>query len=663
MARRTIEIHSGEAGETYTNPTGRVLFQLIVSWTNSCGVCCQFDHQVGPHWPIPFHRNCRCRQIPIYPGQESRPFVDFMDKIGDLDHAQQGRVVGRSNLIMIENGLVKWEDVVTKRRIRDFREVVANQDLTIKEMVNVGVDPRLAKQAYEAVHTATHDAAELRRQQLIDQMEAKGVERGQLRDMVANRLAGRISIRSGPSGPGTLPLPPTPLPPPPPPPPPPLPPPIKPVKPPPKPPPIRPVKPPPPPAPPPPVVVKPPAPTPAAVKAAYVAALNLKPAAAAVPPVDPIVARGKAELKRLQAELKPLFRAAEDARAAYVAIKGGTTIDPVAWQAARDASYAAAKAYNDHAEQVNAFGKWSNRVKENPKLIPPFPMQERLDIYAKQRGGQAKLTTLREATAQSGADAARFKQVEAERQRARNRLMTAPAGTPEFVAATKELIRLNNEAIALKMARKTVTPADTAAAIKADNPFKHKVIYDDPAILSKKGVPVPAPFRPTIEKGVEWLSQVVHQVGPAAMAIPFAMCKPTEPPRAFCTDEGIVMDDRSGAAVVVHEFGHWLDDAGGAGASAKAFLNYRVGDEPPTPMRTIAPHANYSINETGRKDRFDELFSDPNYAYYTGKEYRGDASEITAMGLQALYERPADLATKDPEYCLFILGILDGSLR
>lgn len=200
------KIYTGEPGDTWLNETGTVQFQLIVNWHNSCGLCCQYDHQIGPSWPLPYHRGCKCKQILIAPGQHSQPFVDFMEKIQDLDHVQQSRVVGRANLTLIERGVVDWSDVVTRTRVRDFREVVALKSLTTDQLLKAGVNRRVAKEAHASVNTPVHELAAQQRQELLTRLEATGLSRAQIKQALAERLAARVGIKAGPSGPGAMPV-------------------------------------------------------------------------------------------------------------------------------------------------------------------------------------------------------------------------------------------------------------------------------------------------------------------------------------------------------------------------------------------------------------------------------------------------------------------------
>ena len=203
---------NGPPGETWENDSGKVKYQFRAEWQNTCGVCAGYDGAIGDSWPIPLHRNCRCKQILIFPGGRSQPFTDFRRKIRGLDPAQQSRVVGAANLQLIERGVVKWEDVVTEGRIRDLREVVSLKQLTVKQMTKVGVPKPTAEQAYKSVNTAAHEIANESRRRLIEALKAKGVSNERIKRLVGERLAARASIGAGPSGPQELPIEFTPLP-------------------------------------------------------------------------------------------------------------------------------------------------------------------------------------------------------------------------------------------------------------------------------------------------------------------------------------------------------------------------------------------------------------------------------------------------------------------
>lgn len=197
-------IIAGDPGEVHENETGKVQYQLIVKWSNSCGLCIQYDHQVGSYWPCPFHRNCNCTQVPILPGMAAQPFVDFRAKILTVPPIQQAVIIGKSNLAMVESGLVKWDDVVTPSRIRSLREVVSRRKITVDQMVGSGVTRGRAEEAWNAVHTGTHTASEAARARQTKALLAKGYTKTQIVDAAGRAIGSRIGIVEGPSGPQTV---------------------------------------------------------------------------------------------------------------------------------------------------------------------------------------------------------------------------------------------------------------------------------------------------------------------------------------------------------------------------------------------------------------------------------------------------------------------------
>jgi hypothetical protein len=202
MARVNI---GGEPGDTYTNDTGKVLYQFFADWVRTCGICAQYDSMIGSSWPIPIHRLCRCRQVAIWPGKTSRPFTDFREKIANLDPGQRAKVVGVANLQLIDAGVVKWEDVVTGQRVRDLREVVASKKLTVDRMTGAGVTRSVAERAYATVNTPAHELADQQRKELLQKVLDKGVTKEQLKQALGQRLAARVGI-TGPGGAASMPV-------------------------------------------------------------------------------------------------------------------------------------------------------------------------------------------------------------------------------------------------------------------------------------------------------------------------------------------------------------------------------------------------------------------------------------------------------------------------
>jgi len=195
--RRTI--FNGTPGDVFTNDTDRVLYQLFCMWENTCGHCAQYDHAIGPWWALGLHFGCNCEQVAIKPGAKAKPFVDFQQIISDLDEDQQNRVIGKANYQLFKKAVVTWEDVVTPSRVRDLREVVARKKLSIDTMADAGVNPRIAEQAHESVHTPEHELVERQRHELVGKLTKAGMSQEQMLDELSRRLASRVTIAAAPT--------------------------------------------------------------------------------------------------------------------------------------------------------------------------------------------------------------------------------------------------------------------------------------------------------------------------------------------------------------------------------------------------------------------------------------------------------------------------------
>jgi hypothetical protein len=184
---------SGEPGTVWTNDTTVVLYQNIVAFANSCGLCIADANKIGPWWPNPRHRGCKCRQTPIFPGKKAAPFLDFWEEIQKLDVAQRNRVVGASNLLLIEAKVVRWEDVVTKTRVRDFGEVVANRGLTLADLKKAGVKHPTALREFRKVAEANEESDKSKKA-AIEKARSEGLTDKQIRERIAEMLKAGTSV-------------------------------------------------------------------------------------------------------------------------------------------------------------------------------------------------------------------------------------------------------------------------------------------------------------------------------------------------------------------------------------------------------------------------------------------------------------------------------------
>jgi hypothetical protein len=191
-------IFNGEPGTRWVNETGQIRYQFVCRLQNTCGACLQYHMAIGPWWPIPIHRNCRCLQVPIPAGTTARhEFVNFREVLKELSPAQQRAAIGASNYRLLKAGKVKWTDIVGKYHVRSLEEVVAFKKLSIEEMKAAGVKPWIAEHAHAKVHTPAADLLRQRRKELTEQILKAGVSQEQLVSELACGIASQAEIVGG----------------------------------------------------------------------------------------------------------------------------------------------------------------------------------------------------------------------------------------------------------------------------------------------------------------------------------------------------------------------------------------------------------------------------------------------------------------------------------
>lgn len=235
----------------------------------------------------------------------------------------------------------------------------------------------------------------------------------------------------------------------------------------------------------------------------------------------------------------------------------------------------------------------------------------------------------------------------------------------EMHAAGAESARLQAE-----VRRQTQEAHDKAHALLAvDDPIR--LAQADGAVerFGNTFDPLDAGNTATVDEAIRWVAAITR-AGEVPHRNPrFGQFPQGSRQRAYCEtgDNYIAVKPSEGAATVVHEFGHYLEEQIRTGGEklwkqSKEFLNHRVGDETPRTMREVSgPGSAYGDDELGRKDHFGDAIGDA-MAYYVGKEYPA-ATEILAMGIQELYNNPASFAKKDPEWFKYVIGVLGGRLR
>lgn len=194
----------GTPGESYHNTSGKILYQLVCSLVNTCGACMQYHLAIAKWWS-PFHRGCNCRSVPIYPDTKSAPYEDWYDIVDSLPPDQQKKVVGSSNLKLIEAKVIDWGDVITSNRVKLLREIVSIKKLSISDLTGAGISRRIADEVWSDVNTQAHVIADRQRTQLLKQIQDLGIQPTHLKEIFGEIMGQRIGIGGGPSGTSVIP--------------------------------------------------------------------------------------------------------------------------------------------------------------------------------------------------------------------------------------------------------------------------------------------------------------------------------------------------------------------------------------------------------------------------------------------------------------------------
>lgn len=288
-----------------------------------------------------------------------------------------------------------------------------------------------------------------------------------------------------------------------------------------------------------------------------------------------------------------------------------------------------------------------------PTVIPShLPIAEKLQAYT---AGEQKVQRL----AKVGQSVERLQVRASELALQMASMEKTPPAAPDALAQHEEkLIRLaDRHAVALE---RHLAARKKAAAI-AHNRIKVK----EPATLTVKVGKSPG-IKKSVTAALEFLEKVTQAHEGEKPLV--AKTRKIQSRAKHHYEHGIStihLADSDGARTAVHELGHAIEvQMPGALAAARDFLAHRVKGQTLKQLKKLFPKRGFRLGEFGRDDDFGRFWGPGSVeAWYVGKSYGHQATEIISMGLEALYIDPVGFATKDPEYCKFILGILDGSLR
>jgi hypothetical protein len=287
-------------------------------------------------------------------------------------------------------------------------------------------------------------------------------------------------------------------------------------------------------------------------------------------------------------------------------------------------------------------------------ILPGRPIAERIAAWDE---GREKIRRL----AAIGSEAATARQAVADHKGRVENLAAAYKDAPK--GAAKKAAKSAKEEAEAELLRLQ------GAALRAEKEAREKaqLVLDAPRRLHL-GLTDPTHDRlsdhqlDSTREGMRWLQRCVsHPEGMPPMELDIAGIPDGGQQRSHCGRYGMWLDSSVDPRTAVHEIGHHFDfHVPGFDRTAREYLAHRVGDEPAVLLRDVSK-GKYRPDETGRKDKFEDAFGET--AWYVGKAYDDGMTEITSMGLEQMFVDPAGFARKDPDYAVLILGLMHGALR
>lgn len=334
--------------------------------------------------------------------------------------------------------------------------------------------------------------------------------------------------------------------------------------------------------------------------------------------------------------------------------KGGEVISAAQEDAARKQEY---KKFKER------FKVYRGRKEEIPHLLPPLGIKKRMEMYSAAEGDRKlKVILSHEPKAEVWSDADENRLDEIKGHLSETDYSALP------LAERKEYHAL--------LERKIFSTSGTE--VSRDAVFKSLGLPLNSETKMKSGEERPlttieqsSSLKSRVDASLKMIGGMLFKGDLTKIDVPVGMLDPDKVDvhgnRSSAGYVGMLLSKNASQETIWHEFGHYLEGRTGAGAAAREFLAHRVGDEKLTSMNEVAKSVGrdggYNGDEKGRSDKFGLFFENAVEAAYVGKYYASGVTEITSMGLQALYRDPVRFAKRDPEYCKFILGILDGHLR
>lgn len=416
-----------------------------------------------------------------------------------------------------------------------------------------------------------------------------------------------------------------------------------------------------------------------------------------VPTEDPRLARWRAQvaerLATLPGEIDRLGAEIERLREEEERLKGRW--DAASFEAASQARDARRKLVGERAGVEALYRRlleWEENRKSVPTLVPPGPIRERIAEYTE---GDRKIEAILRAAEPIEA---RRRELETARADLNRQILEAQREDAALVEQARQgrfpVARLVGEQDKIHKRINTLMAqrdrirdevrrldGDLARAgreaIAARDPINFGWTDPDPGAVSLSGLALGPPSERTrveLDEALRWLSRVVERgdgadswrlkVGEAVGAR--AQQYGNDPSLRY----HIMVAPGVEAPIVIHEFGHALDEGLALGSEpalhrSREYLRARSTSEEATIRLRDRYGGAYEGTEFAYESDFARAFDGPEAARrgdYTAKSYH-NATEVLSMGLELLYRDPVGFARRDREYLKFVLGVLDGSLR
>jgi len=123
--------------------------------------------------------------------------VDFRELLDKMPHHQQVVAVGASNYRLLRRGVVNWEDVVTRYRVRSLREVLVLKKVGLKAALDAGIRPALVETALAGGALTEAELDRVHRIELVESLRAARVSQDAFVAALARGMTAAASVAGG----------------------------------------------------------------------------------------------------------------------------------------------------------------------------------------------------------------------------------------------------------------------------------------------------------------------------------------------------------------------------------------------------------------------------------------------------------------------------------